>query len=74
METLEVTFVRLYITESSRQLKSIIHYLKQEAGTRGVSVFRAISGYGDSGEHRASWIDLSLDLPFTSESALLKKG
>ena len=66
MNTSEVTFVRLYITESSHLLNTIIQYLK-DAHIRGVSVFRATSGYGTSGDHRSSWMDLSLDLPLTLE-------
>jgi PII-like signaling protein len=30
-------------------------------------VFRAISGYGDSGMHGATFVDLSLDLPLVIE-------
>lgn len=45
-----------------------MHYLHHEAKVRGVSVFRAIGGYGNSGnEHNASLMDLSLDLPVAIE-------
>ena len=67
MNTLDVLVVRIYITESSHQLKTIIDYLKNEAGIRGVSVFRAISGFGETGEHTTSFVDLSLDLPLIIE-------
>lgn len=67
MKTKSVVFVRIYVTESSHLLKKIIPYLKNEAGIRGVSVFRAISGFGDSGAHMTSLIDLSLDLPLAIE-------
>ena len=67
MNTEEIIFVRLYITESSHLLKKIMPYLKNEAKIRGVSVFRAISGFGGSGEHTASFIDLTLDLPLAIE-------
>lgn len=63
----DVTVVRIYITEGEKILKSIISYLKKEAEIRGVSVFRAISGYGKSGEHHSSLVDLSLDLPLVVE-------
>jgi len=67
MKTIDVVMVKIYITESSKLLKPILEYLKKEANIRGVSVFRAISGYGESGSHASSLIDLSLDLPLTIE-------
>lgn len=67
MKTMDVVIVRIYITESSHQLNTIINYLKTEAKIRGVSVFRAISGYGETSNHTASLLDLSLDLPLAIE-------
>lgn len=67
MNTIDVIVVRIYITESAHLLNKILVYLKHEAKIRGVSVFRAISGFGETGEHGASLIDLSLDLPLTIE-------
>lgn len=68
MKTIDVIFVKIYITESSHQLNAIVNYLKNEAHIRGISVFRAISGFGDTGKnHTASLIDLSLDLPLAIE-------
>jgi PII-like signaling protein len=67
MKTVDVIFVRIYITESSHMLNTIVNYLKNEAKIRGISVFRAISGFGDTGNHTASLIDLSLDLPLSIE-------
>lgn len=67
MKTVDVIFARIYITESSHMLNTIVNYLKNEAKIRGISVFRAISGFGDSGNHTASLIDLSLDLPLAIE-------
>ena len=46
---------------------NILNYLKSEVKIRGISVFRAISGYGESGEHSASFVDLSLNLPLVIE-------
>jgi len=48
-------------------LDTIVNYLKNEAKIRGISVFRAISGFGDTGNHTASLVDLSLDLPLSIE-------
>jgi PII-like signaling protein len=67
MKTVDVIFVRIYITESSHMLNTIVSYLKTEAKIRGISVFRAISGFGDTGTHVASLVDLSLDLPLAIE-------
>jgi uncharacterized protein len=67
MKTVNVIIVRIYITESSHLLSQILTYLKKETFIRGVSVFRAISGFGDTGEHASSLIDLSLNLPLVIE-------
>lgn len=67
MKTVDVIFVRVYVTESSHMLAAIVSYLKNEAKIRGISVFRAISGFGDTGNHTASLVDLSLDLPLSIE-------
>lgn len=67
MKTVDVIFVKIYITESSHMLNTIMNYLKNEAMIRGITVFRAISGIGDTGNHTASLIDLSLDLPLSIE-------
>lgn len=67
MKTNDVVMVRVYVTESANLLNKIIDYLQDEAKVGGVSVFRAISGFGDSGVHVASLVDLSLDLPLAIE-------
>jgi uncharacterized protein len=67
MKMIDVMMVRIYITESSHLLSKIISYLKQDIHIRGVSVFRAISGFGESGDHTSALIDLSLDLPLIVE-------
>ncbi|OGO93875.1 MAG: hypothetical protein A3F10_04955 [Coxiella sp. RIFCSPHIGHO2_12_FULL_42_15] len=67
MKTIDIVMVRVYITETSHLLDKIIDYLKNEVKIRGVSVFRAISGFGETGNHTSSLIDLSLNLPLTLE-------
>lgn len=67
MKSIPVLVVRIYITESSGLLHKIVDYLKKEAKVRGISVFRAISGFGETGSHMTSLVDLSLDLPLTVE-------
>ena len=67
MNTIDVVVVRVYITESSHLLPRIVSYLKNEAHIRGLSAFRAISGFGETGDHSTLLLDLSLDLPLTVE-------
>lgn len=67
MKNTPVVFVKVYITESSGLLSTITKHLKNEIKIRGLSVFRATSGFGDTGEHHVSFLDLSLDLPLAVE-------
>lgn len=67
MNMTEVLVVRIYISESSKLISKIVNYLKDEAGVRGVSVFRAISGFGEGGDLTSKFVDVSLDLPITIE-------
>lgn len=69
MNLTTVTMVRIYILESSGLLKKITHYLKDETDVKGVSVFRAITGFGPTThhEHTVSLVDLSIDLPLAVE-------
>jgi uncharacterized protein len=67
MKTIDVLVARVYVMESSHLLKEIINYLNDELHIRGVSVFRAIQGIGDSGKHAMNVLDLALDLPLTIE-------
>ncbi len=63
-----VTFVRVYLTEADRTLEPLLKRLHDQEKVRGVSVFRAMSGFGGSGVvHTATLVDLSLDLPVTVE-------
>jgi len=68
MKEIDITVVRIYITEASDLLEKLLDYLKNEAKVRGVTVFRAISGYGDDGKiHTSTLVDLSLNLPLVIE-------
>lgn len=63
-----VTMVRVYLTEGEAQLKNLIKQLHDWDKIKGVTVFRGITGYGDSGEiHGSSLMDLSLNLPVVVE-------
>lgn len=67
MKRVKVIMVRIYLTEAEKKVKPIVEYLTKEAKIRGVTVFRAISGHGETGDHTSSWLDLSMDLPLTLE-------
>ena len=63
-----VTFVRIYLTEAEKKLDPLVKRLHDQEQVRGVTVFRAVSGFGGSGiMHTSSLLDLSLDLPVTVE-------
>lgn len=64
----EVTIVRIYLSESSGSLEVLLKRLHDWEKVKGVTVFRGISGFGDSDEeHSTRFVDLSLDLPIVVE-------
>jgi PII-like signaling protein len=67
MKTINVLIVRIYITEASNLLNKIVDYLNRDIKIRGISIFRAIHGFGTTGSHTAALLDLSLDLPLVIE-------
>jgi uncharacterized protein len=68
MKHSDVTVVRVYLTESEKQLKVLLARLHDDERVRGVTVFRGISGFGRSGAvHSSTLLDLSLDLPVVIE-------
>jgi PII-like signaling protein len=68
MKTLEVTFVRIYLTEAEGLLDDLLKHLHEQEKVQGATVLRGISGFGKSGKvHAASLMDLSLDLPLVIE-------
>ncbi len=68
MKTIEVTMVRVYLTEERAHLSKLIKRLNDEHRVRGVTVFRGVAGFGQSGEiHSSSLLDVSLDLPVVIE-------
>ncbi|HKK13569.1 MAG TPA: DUF190 domain-containing protein [Gammaproteobacteria bacterium] len=68
MNTIEVTFVHIYLTEHRGQLEALLEQLHDREKVRGVTVFRGISGFGRSGKmHSSSLLDISLDLPLVVE-------
>ena len=68
MKTVEVTVVRIYLSEKEGQLDSLLRRLHDWEKVRGVTVFRGVSGFGGSGElHTARLVDMSLNLPVVVE-------
>lgn len=67
MKFIKVIVVRVYLMESDENIQKIIAHLKDVAKVRGVSLFRAVSGFGDSGGQTTFWGNLSLSLPITIE-------
>jgi PII-like signaling protein len=64
----EITMVRIYVTEGDKILNSVMDYLHNTVKVQGVTVFRAISGFGKSGAmHSSSLLSMSLDLPLVIE-------
>lgn len=63
-----VTMVRIYLSEGAGQLDTLLKRLHDWEHVRGVTVFRGIAGFGDSGKlHTSKLVDLSLDLPVVVE-------
>ena len=67
MKRRTVQVARVYLVEGSHLLDPVVQFLEHDVRVRGVTVFRGIAGFGASGEHRASLLDLSLDLPLVVE-------
>lgn len=68
MKMHEVTIVRIYLSEGETQLKNLMKRLRDWEKLRGLTVFRGISGYGESGViHGADIVDLSLHMPIVVE-------
>ncbi|MDX1513612.1 MAG: DUF190 domain-containing protein [Gammaproteobacteria bacterium] len=60
--------MRVYITEGSGKLKTLMKYLHDDSKVHGVTVFRGITGFGKSGRyHSSTLMDMSLDLPVVIE-------
>lgn len=68
MKMIDITVVRIYLSEAEGTLQSLLKRLHDWEKVKGVTVFRGISGFGDSGVvHTSAVMDLSLDLPIVVE-------
>jgi PII-like signaling protein len=68
MREIPVTMVRVYCSEKDHHYRAVIDLLHREHAIAGVTAFRGIAGFGDSGRlHEAGLLDISLDLPVVVE-------
>lgn len=68
MKAIDVTMVRIYLTEAEKMIETVLKRLHDWEKVRGVTVFRGISGFGRSGiMHSSRLLDMSLDLPVVIE-------
>lgn len=68
MKTIDVTMVRIYVTEGNGQMERLLAQLHDEEKVRGATVYRAVTGFGQSGRvHSSTLLDMSLDLPLVLE-------
>lgn len=68
MKQQKVTIVRVYLSEGEGQLEGLVKRLKSWEKVRGLTVFRGIEGFGESGKlHSSALLNLSLDLPVVVE-------
>jgi len=69
----EVTIVRIYINEADHGrrknlMQEVLNVLRDQQRVHGVTVFRGIAGFGDTGEvHSADVLRLMVDLPLVIE-------
>ena len=68
MKHMSITVVRIYLSEEETDLHALLTQLHDIEKVQGVTVFRGISGYGESGKiHSASLIDTAFNLPIVVE-------
>ncbi len=64
----DVLMIRIYLSEHEGRLPKVLSLLHDDLKVSGLTVFRAMTGYGSSGKwHTSSLVDLSLDLPVVVE-------
>ncbi len=69
----EVTVVRIYLSEADHGrrknlMQEILNILHDQHRVKGVTVFRGIAGFGDTGEvHASDILRLMVDLPLVIE-------
>ena len=65
---MNITVARIYVTEAQTVHEKIFERLHDEHKVKGVTMFRGIAGFGESGEtHSSSLLDMSFDMPIVVE-------
>jgi PII-like signaling protein len=68
MSSSDMTMVRVYLSEQEAGIDKVAHWLKEESGVMGFTLFRGIAGLGGDGYvHTSSLLALSSDLPIVVE-------
>ncbi|WP_275098726.1 DUF190 domain-containing protein [Sedimenticola hydrogenitrophicus] len=68
MNSKPITMVRIYLTEGKHQYQQLLELLHDREQVAGVTAFRGIAGFGQSGTmHSSTLLDISLDLPIILE-------
>ena len=68
MNQSDVVMVRVYCSEKGHQHRKIVELLHKQHRVAGVTAFRGIAGFGNSGQvHESCLLDMSLDLPVIIE-------
>ncbi|MCK5002904.1 MAG: DUF190 domain-containing protein [Gammaproteobacteria bacterium] len=65
---MKITIARIYVTEGQHVHEKIFERLHDEHKVKGVTMFRGVAGFGESGEtHSSSLLDMSFDMPIVVE-------
>ncbi len=65
---MNVTIARIYVTEGQHVHEKIFERLHDEHKVQGVTMFRGVAGFGESGKtHSSNLLDMSFDMPVVVE-------
>ena len=65
---MNTTVARIYVTEGKHVHEKIFERLHDEHKVKGVTMFRGVAGFGESGKtHSSNLLDMSFDMPIVVE-------
>ena len=65
---MNITVARIYVTEGKHVHEKIFERLHDEHKVKGVTMFRGVAGFGESGKtHSSNLLDMSFDMPIMVE-------
>ena len=65
---MNVTVARIYVTEGQHVHEKIFERLHDKHKVKGVTIFRGVAGFGESGKtHSSNLLDMSFDMPVVVE-------